>query len=394
MRNDVRGRAPVAAIFRRHWLLFIVAFSLVGARALSAERANPHLLPETAAYARNAACDATTIPMPPSTHSAVDENRISPKPVDMPLSQGDYAICFAYATADMISQRIGVEISALDVATKYYFADPARLAQSTNPDLLRHLRRMGDYRAAITESRATLEVTNEDNPGGDPYVDKLEGGEEDIAALLYNIDGLCEDRDLPSYDGYTHFLGRLGLLRRWFRLFSAAPYCKAGLVGAAPGLYSAKTDGYNASWLRLVERQCRRRALPAPLLPISYRIASNEASFMELLEKGQEPSAAQVDRMFSMIDYALDHHRAPAIGYSWYVLEVAGPNETDFVADHSSVIIGRRKVGTVCQYRVQDNTGEYCARMRKGVAQRCESGRIWLTEDELKRTLYSVTYLR
>jgi hypothetical protein len=64
------------------------------------------------------------------------------------------------------------------------------------------------------------------------------------------------------------------------------------------------------------------------------------------------------------------------------------------VADHSSVIIGRRRVGDTCQYRVQDNTGEYCAPMREGIRDRCELGRIWLTEDELKRTLYSVTYLR
>ncbi len=98
--------------------------------------------------------------------------------------------------------------------------------------------------------------------------------------------------------------------------------------------------------------------------------------------------------MFSMIDYALDHGRAPAVGYSWYVLEAAAPYDTDLVADHSSVIIARRKAAGMCQYRVQDNTGEYCGLMRKGISERCENGKIWLTEEELKRTLYSVTYLR
>jgi hypothetical protein len=121
--------------------------------------------------------------MPPSTHSAIDGNMISPKPADMPLSQGDTAICFAYATTDMISQRAGTEISALDVATKYYFADPSRLARSANPDLKRHLRGMGDYRAAIAESQATTDVSSEHNPGRHPYIDMLEGGEEDIRPL-------------------------------------------------------------------------------------------------------------------------------------------------------------------------------------------------------------------
>lgn len=360
---------------------------------LPAERVDPHFLPANVRYARNAKCDAVNIHMPPSTHSAVYGNMISPEPADMPLSQGDTAICFAYATADMISQRVGTEISALDVATKYYFADPERLAQTTNHDLQRHLRGMGDYRAAIAESRATMDVSSEHNPDRYPYIDMLEGGEEDVAALLYNIGGLCKDQDLPSYDGFTHF-GALPLLRTLMQESPPAQYSIISLAGVAPALRSPKTDAFNAAWISRVDKRCRRRPLPVPLLPMNYRVAANQASFMQLLEEGRPPSDSQVGRMFAMIDYALDHNRAPAIGYSWYVLEKRDPEDPDLVADHSSVIIGRRKVGETCQYRVQDNTGEYCAPMREGIRDRCELGRIWLTEDELKRTLYSVTYLR
>jgi hypothetical protein len=373
----------------------IALLLLLGGAALApAQAADLHLLPASADYARNRDCRAVTILLPPSTHSAVDGNMISPEPVRMPLSQGDNAICFAYAAADMISQRVQLEISALDVATKYYFANPDRLAQSTNPELRRHLQQLGDYRAAIAESRAATEVSGDGNVGRLPYMDKLEGGEEDVAALLYNIDGLCGDDDLPSYDGYTHFAGYLELLRTRMRLFPPALYCRRSLGSAAPALWSPQTDAFNDAWLSRVERQCRRRLPPVPLLPVSYRVAKNEAAFLQLLEEGRNPTGAQVGRMFSMIDYALDHARAPAVGYSWYVLEAAAPDEIDLVADHSSIIVARRKVGATCQYRVQDNTGEYCARMRKGVAERCDYGRIWLTDDELKRTLYSVTYLR
>jgi hypothetical protein len=166
------------------------------------------------------------------------------------------------------------------------------------------------------------------------------------------------------------------------------------LAGTVPALRSPKTDAFNEAWISHVESQCRRRPLPVPLLPISYRVVTHEAAFMQLLKEGHPPSASQVDRMFSMIDYALDHGRVPAVGYSWYVLGVPDPKETDLVADHSSVVIARRRVRSTCQYQVQDNTGEYCSRMREGIRERCELGRIWLTEDELKRTLYSVTYLR
>jgi len=356
--------------------------------------ADNNLLPKSVFYARNSNCSDVNIRMPPSTHSAAEGNRISPRPAEMPLSQGDAAICFAYGAADMISQRVGVEISALDVATKYYFADPSRLTRSRNHDLQNYLRGMGDYRAAVAKSRATTEVSNEDNPGQRPYVDKLEDGDEVIASLLYNIGGLCRDKDLPSYDGFSHFSEYLDLLRGWMALFDPPRYSRTILAGAAPAALSPRTDAFNATWIRRVERQCHRQRLPAPLLPISYSFATSEASFMQRLDEGRPPSDAQVDRIFSMIDYALDHNRAPAIGYSWYALEAPAADDTDPVADHLSVVIGRRRVGTICQYRVQDNTGEFCGSMREGVRERCKLGRIWLAEDELKRTLYSVTYLR
>src|ERR1700730_17325651 len=153
----MNGRAAARVVSRRQLqAIFIASLLLIRSTPiLPAERVDPYPLPTSVRYTRNSKCNAVNIHMPPSTHSAIDGNMISPRPAEMPLSQGDTAICFAYATADMISQRAGTEISALDVATNYYFADPSRLARSANPDLKRHLRGMGDYRAAIAESRAT-----------------------------------------------------------------------------------------------------------------------------------------------------------------------------------------------------------------------------------------------
>lgn len=367
---------------------------LLAALAPAAAAADPGLLPPTPRYARNPDCGPVTLTLPQGAHMPLDGDEISPRPSLTPLSQGDSAICFAYATADMISQRVGREISPLDVATKYYFANPSRLAQIRDAALRDHLQRMGDWRTVIATSRATMEISRDDNFNGLPYADKLEGGEEDIAALLYNIDGLCLETDLPSYDGYMHFQGYLDLLRVRMRLFPQDDYCRMSLAGAGDSLQNRATDAFNALWLDRAARQCRRLPLPAPLLPVSFRVAKNEAAFLQMLDEKRAPGRAEVSRMFAMIDYALDHGRAPAVGYSWFVLEDAKPDDFDPVADHSSIVIGRRKRGGVCHYRIQDNTGEYCAHMRSGIRERCALGRIWLTEQELARTLYSVTYLR
>ncbi|MDR7039907.1 hypothetical protein J2X36_004685 [Methylobacterium sp. BE186] len=379
------GRAACA-------LSLTLAMSLA-ALAARAEAFDPRILPAKPRYVRNAACRPVTIPMPPATHRLPGSNRISPRPADIPVGQGDSAICFAYATADMISQRVGVAVSPLDVAAKFYFADPARLSEIGDTRIRDHLRAHPAYLADIAWSRNAADISHDGNPQLQPYFDKLEGGEEDAAALLYNLGGLCEERDLPSHEGYAHFTPYFAALR-----YSApvrAPNMSFRSVGATVDkLRSRRADAVNAAWLAQAEALCRRRPPPVPLLPVSFRIAANQLAFMEMLEEGRAPAPATVTRMLAMVDYALDHGRAPTVGYSWYVLEERDPKDPDVAADHSSAIVARRREAGACQYLVQDNTGEYCARMRAGIRERCDNGRVWLTEDELKRTLYSVIYLR
>jgi hypothetical protein len=352
---------------------------------------DPRILPLQASYRRNPTCAAVEARIPFDVHEGTRDVALSPSPREMPMNQGESAICFAYATADMISHRLGRQIAPLDVATKTYFADPERLAAI--PALREHLKAHPNWRADIAWSRNAAEMSNIGNPKLLPYFDKIEGGEEDTAALLYNIGGLCEDRDLPSNDGYRYANPTLRRLRYRSRL-APRPMSFRSLAGTVPHLRHPQTDTFNAAWIAHVEARCRRVPLAVPLLPVSYRVAANQAEFVELRESGTPPSQKAISRILAMIDYALDHGRVPTIGYSWYLLEDRDPKDPDLHADHASPVIARRKVGGTCQYRIQDNTGEYCARMREGMREACENGRVWVGEEALRRTLYSVTYLR
>ena len=352
---------------------------------------DPRILPLQASYRRNPTCAAVEARIPFDVHEGTRDVALSPSPREMPMNQGESAICFAYATADMISHRLGRQIAPLDVATKTYFVDPERLAAI--PALREHLKAHPNWRADIAWSRNAAEMSNIGNPKLLPYFDKIEGGEEDTAALLYNIGGLCEDRDLPSNDGYRYANPTLRRLRYRSRL-APRPMSFRSLAGTVPHLRHPQTDTFNAAWIAHVEARCRRVPLAVPLLPVSYRVAANQAEFVELRESGTPPSQKAITRILAMIDYALDHGRVPTIGYSWYLLEDRDPKDPDLHADHASPVIARRKVGGTCQYRIQDNTGEYCARMREGMREACENGRVWVGEEALRRTLYSVTYLR
>jgi hypothetical protein len=375
LQNLRRASVKFTPMRLRPFLLTIALLQCVDAGARVVDR---RILPENPHYRRNANC--TTI--------AVAQQ------ASMPVSQGDSAICYAYATSDMISQRIGRRVSALDVATSYFFANPVDLYKARNKQLRQYLAERPRLLDDILLRRDRIDVSKESNANGRPYFDKLEDGDEEIASLLVNIKGVCLDRDLPSDDGYYKYTALFERLRRKAKLLGDRRLCLRAVGGEAKHLHDPVADAFNASWIGFVDQRCRRTRSPVPLLPVAFRAAVDERDAVERRSAGQEISAQEKAHMFEIIDYALDHRRNPTIGYSFYLLEARAPNDPDEYADHSSMILARKKIDGVCHYLVQDNTGEYCFRLRPTIAAKCRLGRIWVAEHELGETIYSVIYLR
>jgi hypothetical protein len=358
--------------------LFLLSIALLHSIEAGAQSVDRRILPQAPHYRRNAGCATVQIERQP----------------ELPVSQGDSGICYAYATGDMISQRIGRRVSALDVATTYFFANPVELYKTHDKDLRAYLAERPRLFDDILLRRDRIDISTENNPDGRPYFDKLEDGDEEIASLLVNIKGICLDRDLPSDDGYYKYTALLQRLRRKAKLMGDRRLCLRAVGGAATHLRDPVADAFNASWISFVDQRCRRIRSHVPLLPVAYHAAIDEREAVERRRAGQGISPQEKTHMFEIIDYALDHRRNPTIGYSFYLLEARAPNDPDEFGDHSSMIIGRKKIGGVCHYLVQDNTGEYCFRFRPAIAARCSLGRIWITEQELGDAIYSVTYLR
>ena len=359
---------------------FLLSVCLFAGLAVPPARAQPdlYILPPNPTYRRNSEC--ATVPAPPFKR--------------MPNSQGDSAICFAYAAADMISQRTGLAVSALDVATTFYFTDPSGLYTASDRRVREFVAGKPRLMDEIVAQRSRVDVSEEKNTLRRPYFDKLEGGEEDIAALLLNIKGVCLEQDLPSNDGYYLYTALLEILRRKARATPNPGICLRSVGATVPKLNDPVADVFNDAWVRYVEQRCHRIQSPAPLLPISYRAAVDQREVVERKRAGKGISRQDKAHMFGMIDYALDHRRNPTIGYSFYLLEARASDDPDEFADHSSMVLARKKIDGVCHYLVQDNTGEFCTNLLPNIERRCSAGRIWLNERELNQTLYSVTYLR
>ena len=137
----------------RHLLFMCLLTGL----AIPPARAQPdlYILPPNPTYRRNLEC--ATVPA-----------RLFRR---MPNSQGDSTIC--YAAADMISQSIGLAVSALDVATTFYFTDDSGLYTASD-------RRVREFVAVklglmdeIIARSGRIDLSEENNTLRRPYFDKL-----------------------------------------------------------------------------------------------------------------------------------------------------------------------------------------------------------------------------
>jgi hypothetical protein len=341
--------------------------ALLFVAAPHAESPDRRLLPAHPVYSESEACGAIEPP-------AFDR---------MPHNDGDYAICFSYGAADMVSQRVGFAVSPLDLATAYFYAEPQARFTPQRPqsrELLTH--------------RTNIDVSADFNPARVPFVDKLEGGEENFAILLANRRGLCRESDLPSMEGFRDYFGLLAWWRFRASAARAQKLCRKEFFGVPESMRGDEADYVNAHWLKYAEGRCNRAKSPVPLIPVVYRLSHDLVTLMEQRAEGWTPSPAQARRVFGMIDYALEHHRYPAVGYSYEALEKRLPTEGERDIDHSSVIIGRKKIGGACHYLVQDDAGENCIKFYPKLHDRCALGRIWLSRSELLEQMHSVMYLR
>ena len=233
-------------------------------------------------------------------------------------------MCFAYSTAAMISQRVGFEVSPLDIATTFYLTDARQLADSPNRAVKRQVIADKQLIPRLIQIQTSHDISADGNARNHPFIDKLEGGEEDAAALLANLQPLCPEEDLPSYDGFDKHMSFLDRMKR-FAVHASPKISFRALAGSpAAARKSSAADYVNAKWVEYVRSKCRRVASPVALLPIVFRTAEDQEAF-----KGNGNSSIDVRQILKVIDYALDRGRHPVIKSHYYTLQNRSPSDTD-----------------------------------------------------------------
>ena len=373
------------------FLFILICLQAHRAEAKFPENAN--LLPAAANYERDSDCSEISPPpvffvngqQGPASRKGTEPLR-PPDGLRTPVSQGEADLCFAYASAEAVTQRTGVNVSALDVATTYFFGDVDAVVDTKNAALRNELAASYpgvDLAAKIQLDRASVELlgTLADQNPAHAYIDVLAGGEETSAILMANAKGLCSDRDLPSDDGFKNHEQVLASFKT--QVATGFAHVKPAVAGV--GFYDAAAKAVNAMWTQYVDQRCKRVPNSIPLLSIGYSAAEDLEHWRKM-----ESKAKATAEMYARIDYALNNGRVPIVSMDWYILE--DPDGTD--GTHDATIIGRKKVHGICHYLMRDNVNEPCENLHDKFQQRCNNGHIWLTESELAETMFGVTYLR
>jgi hypothetical protein len=202
------------------------------------------------------------------------------------------------------------------------------------------------------------------------------------------VRGLCAESGLPSEDGFEDY-------RRLIAKFERQALAKRGQPGPEVDSFTARfrdteADLFNTKWLRYSGRTCKHKPPPVPLVPVTFAIAESSSDFHKLKSAGRIGDADQV-QVLSALDFALDHGRIASIGIDLNTV-LAEPDEED--GDHAVSVAGRRHVMGACEYLIRDSSGVTCREYESQMRKRCKNRQVWLTETELKRSIYGVTYLR
>ena len=338
--------------------------------SVAAFAAEPSYLPRDVQFAK------------PRTCRAVDYRSELPPA----RASGQSAYCFAYSSANLLTQRTGVDVSALDLATGFYLNKPAEFARRVSARVLAELGPEFLNRLPRETFRAGVDID-----GKLAILPHLEGGFEASTLALANARGLCGDRQLPG-EGGTDRYARVIATFRQSALHGRAP-AGAEVEGISSRFRGPVADRFHTAWLRFAAKRCKSRPSPLDILPVDFGLAATSREFQVFRSEGRVGDDDQT-RVLAALDYALDHGRVAAIGFDLNTVQ-SHAEYVDDDGDHSVAIVGRRREpGGSCQYLVRDSAGYPCADFSTAVRARCEGRHYWLTEGELRRSLYSVVYLR
>ncbi len=268
------------------------------------------------------------------------------------LDLGDSNLCFAFASADLISHEVGYPVSALDIALQYYFAHPSHLNLQTQLS---------------------------------------KGGGFVGPALMATIDagGFCSEQKVKSGP-----FGKLGwpisvkqALLNATNLKCDTEKCERNLSDVQkifPEL-SQNSVSLKESSLSFMQRLSNLDSIACP-----REVRDLSISWSELLAR--TAISGHKTALVDFLDQQLNAHHVAAIVYNPQLIPWISPLLKDQSSGflHASTVVARRwnpADGGHCEYRIRDSYGPTC--LGSPIAN-CHRGENFVQREDLQKALNQV----
>ena len=307
-----------------------------------------------------------------------------------PRHQGESGWCFAHTTADLISLKAGVRVSAFDIATTFLLSKVDPLLRSSDSSVRDYLGQHPDFAIRLNEARQDDKAYAPDQILSANGLLNV-GGVEDIALVLANTKGLCRDQNLPGDDEPGHGYGEnLAAIQEFFSAISPVERRQLKTDYAyLDQIRSSRARARAGAFQTWVDHRCGRRVPALGWIPKQHYIAK-DADALDRLHPQERKELAKA--LHETIDHRLNEGRAIAIGYDANEIMVRDEGDRARHADHSSLIAARRESPTGCEYFVRNSFGQSCEDYLSPHQKNCEQGGVWVTLTQLQ-SLYSAVWI-
>lgn len=312
--------------------------------------------------------------------------------------QGISMWCYAHSAADLVSQKLSVRVSAMDLATTYLLADERKL-KKTDPLIKGYLKSDPQFFHRLKKWRRDEALAYEANrfftEKGLFYL----GGYDQDAVLLSSIKGFCPDNELPGSESLFN------LYLKELQSFAQSQCGPGGLSNCqAPSpLKMGEIDDKNSKALgaifqRWVDQKCLHRLKPQrTIVGRSLDVAETLEDYQQKIKSGELKNDQVLKKMIKEVDRNLEMNRAVSIGYD--LSDISAPEEevlqtnSPTLVDHSSVIAARRIIDGQCRYFIRTHIGNHCT-YYDHLNPYCDknAGGIWVLPKDIP-SLYAVIHL-
>lgn len=266
--------------------------------------------------------------------------------------QGKVGWCFAYATADVASYKLGKKISASSLAFTYY--------QALQPDVK------------------------------DLKISTLTGG-NDQGTLNYSNEELCLEEDMPSENfsvpecnfNTSDIQEVLSFIENKIQSKNELSYCDKKIFNTLfPNLTEDDINSIGSNDQITVYKKL-----------LSFNKLNCQYKKIRSLKISLKNGLSTSPNLINDVDIQLEKNNPVVINYNAGFLV----NNADLKAyyNHYSSIFGRRlnKETNKCEYLIRNTWGTDCSVYPKEIQKKCEAGSVWIEREQINKNLINVSLM-